>query len=282
MDAGSLDARGERRSHRPDRFAVLIVLESFAVFLGLHLPQLVDFYRRIPASTHSMSWELGTMPHWLAMNAAEAFFAFAAVVIPGVLLARGGVTRWYWVPAALFFFGAGHLGLQPNPMAVLGEPWIANAWVLALVQLGIVLAPAYVIAQRTERRASDLHPEPRLAAVVIAIGSIAILRYGMWLEGSDVWWQGALVVTSMAMLWDVRSAKRALAVFGVATLYSAVPEMVLLIVLPGWHGTPSEALRSSGGDPMFLIAAIAAAATPLAVVLSALPVHRVHAPHPAV
>jgi hypothetical protein len=57
--------------------------------------------------------------------------------------------------------------------------------------------------------------------------------------------------------------------------------MLLLIVLPGWHGTPSEALRSTGGDPMYLIAAIAAAATPLAVLLSTMPVHRVHAPQPA-
>jgi hypothetical protein len=282
MDAGSLDRLGQRRPHRPDLFAALIVLESFAVFLGLHLPQLVDFYRRIPASTHVMSWELGSMPRWIAMNSAEALFAFAAVVIPGVLLAQSGVTRWYWVPATLFFFVPGHLGLQPGPIAVLGQPWIANDWALAIVQLGIILAPAYVIAHRRPRCDSDLHMEPRLAAVAIAISAIAILRYGMWLEGSDLWWQGALVVTSMALLWDVRSAKRALVVFAVATLYSSVPEMLLLIVLPGWHGTPSESLRASGGDPMYLIAAIAAAATPLAVLLSTMPMHRQHAPQPTV
>jgi len=185
------------------------------------------------------------------------------------------------VPAALFFFAPGPEGVGPHPIDVLGQPLIADRWLLAGVQLAIVLAPAYVIGRRTPRRSSDVPVEPRLAAIAIAVGAIAIVREGMSLEGSSLWWQGALVVTSLALLWDVRSAGRATIVFAIATLYSSVPEMLLGIVLPGWHGTPSAALRATGGDPLYLVAAIAIAATPLAVLLSSLPVHRPHHASPA-
>jgi len=123
---------------------------------------------------------------------------FGAVAVSGVVLARSGRRRLWAVPAlawfAMSFFGGGGHVPYPTP---LGQGWIpptgtplgsaawwAQSWAGALVDYGLAMLPAAVIAARIDPRVPP-EAEPTRARFVRltpeAAVALALCGYLLWL-----------------------------------------------------------------------------------------------------
>lgn len=256
----------------------LFGLVSFGVFAVVRIPPLLEWYEGTPPRAHTMTWELASAGRWVGLGLVWALIGYVALALPGVLLARSGVRAWFWVPATLFFFLPDRLGLPSEPALVTGSidsAWMADQWARAAVELVLIVAPAAVVAMRVGPRTPRTPLGARVAAGLVAVAGVGLLRHAMSLLGPvEPYWPAAALVTSFAVLWDVRNPARVLGLVAVTTMASSVVFPVLALFVPGSTGTATEVARIASGEPLYLVAAAAALSAPLARLFARFPVHR--------
>jgi hypothetical protein len=232
----------------------LVTVSCGALFIGLHVPQVID-------DAYGSSFVSGTGEEraMVVLAIAQLVVIFVGLSLPGVLLAREGVRRWWWVPAAAYLLLPDlHGHFEPRPiMGSDGFRW-GSAWLVAAADLALVLLLGAVVAMRTARRSSTVPLGSRVGAVVIVAGGVVLWGTNVAIAGKDPSDVGALVaIVTFSALWDVRTIGRAAVFIGITAVMTGTIPLVLVMFLdpfaePSLRGFESHLLEESLTVPAML------------------------------
>jgi hypothetical protein len=244
----------------------LVTVACAALFVGLRVPQVVQY-------AYGSSVVTGTDKGraLVVLAGVQLLAVFVGLSLPGVLLAREGIRRWWWLPAAAFLLLPdlhGHL----EPRLVMGSEsfqW-GSEWLVAALNLTLLLLPGALIAIRTPRRSSTLPLGSRVGAVVIVAVGIALWGTNVAIAGKDPSDLGALVaIVSFSALWDVRTIGRAGVFIGIAAVVTGTVPLLLTMFFdplaePSLRGFETHLLEESLALPAMMSLGIAPIARVLA------------------
>ncbi len=233
MDATSAlkRVRAEGRRGLPSFVPWVVGLSALLVFEWLRIAPHADWYHRWVEGTAAQTgpWMNGSLGRFQAIVVLREVVVFVAAVLPGVLLARDGARRSFWVPALSLYlliitpvsWGWLHLGVRDSLDHVFIDGsmslWTHNGRLRAAVELTLILAPAILVAFRTPRR--SMAPIGRNTLLAWALIGLGWLLVAMWDREPYVYEETTVFAAmSFAVLWDVRSWRRLAGVFVVAGL----------------------------------------------------------------
>jgi hypothetical protein len=207
----------------------------------------------------------------LVLSIVQLLAVFVGLSLPGVLLARDGTRRWWWLPAAAFLLLPDlHGELEPRLiMGSEGFQW-GSEWLVATMDLGLLLLPGALMALRTPRGSSPLPLGTRVGAVMIVSVGIALWGTNVAIAGKDPSDLGALVaIVAFSALWDVRTIGRAGVFVGIAAVMTGTVTLLLTMFFDPFAGASLQGfethlLEESLAVPAMMSLAIAPIARVLA------------------
>lgn len=217
------------------------------MFAGLRVPFLIEINDLGAVGTYPSQLD------WLVRAVPITLLAYVAAAIPGVLLARDGLTRWCWIPASmLFVLGAPiqtWLAWDPVIVRALGAPaGIA-------MDLVAVLLPAGVAAwTSTEGRTVD---RARVIGAGVAFAMLLAWQLPVAISGTGVSMGLIAFLLSFATLWRIEGIRRVIA-FSMIAL--AVSRFGTFLIFEGPEAT-GVAFRES--FDVVAVAAVCLLITPL-------------------
>ncbi len=244
----------------------LIAAACAGSVIGLRIPQMRRFTHGI-SMVHGPEAELPTA----VLALVQLLVLFVGLTLPGILLAREGVRRWWWLPAAAFLF-VPELHGHVEPRLLMGSEDVqwAGEWLVATVDLALLLLPGAVVAWRTPRRSSTLPWGTRMCALLVTAVGVALWGSNVSIGGSDPSDLGALIaIVSFAALWDIRSVGRAGVFIAVASTMTGTLPMLIAIFFdpftaPSLRGFDTHLFERSLAVPALLALGIAPIARLLA------------------
>jgi hypothetical protein len=244
----------------------LVTVACAALFVGLRVPQVVEY-------AYGSSFVAGTEGGraMVVLAAAQLLAVFVGLSLPGVLLAREGIRRWWWLPAAAFLLLPDlHGHLEPRLiMGNEGHQW-GSEWLVVALDLALLLLPGALMALRTPRGSSPLPLGSRIGAVTVVAVGIASWGTNVAIAGSDPSDLGALAaIVSFSALWDVRTIGRAGVFIGIAAVMTGTVPLLLTMFFdpfaePSLRGFETHILEESLAVPAMMSLGIAPIARVLA------------------
>ncbi len=232
----------EVMTSRPLKIATIgSFLGGLAVFAGVRWEQV----------TH---WGGQSMP-WLVIPIALTYFAAATL---GLMLAKDGVTRWWWVPGTmlvLFGFPVDHWVGWSVVSTRLGS--VAGS----LVDWVAVVAPAGVASLGVRR--SHVKSRGRLVPTLVVVTISAILAMRIGIDGPDLSLPVGMALLALGVFSKSSSPKRAVAFVLIAvSLGAQIPASLAVSLSQGEVG--SVAITDAMID--IAVAILAFSIAPLSVV----------------
>jgi hypothetical protein len=263
VDTSSMQPSADPRHQRQ---IVSVAVACATLFVCPRLPQVIEY-----AHGSSFVNGAGAGRAMVVLSIVQLLAVFVGLSLPGVLLARDGIRRWWWLPAAAFLLLPDLHG-ELEPRLIMGSEGsrMGSEWLVAALDLALLLLPGALIALRTPRGSSPLPMGTKAGAVVIVAIGIGLWATNVAIAGKDPSDLGALVaIVAFSALWDVRTIGRAGVFVGIAAVMTGTVTLMLTMFFdpfagPSLQGFETHLLEESLAVPAMMSLAIAPIARVLA------------------